>query len=317
MKLLTEVGIKELGRKITYNDKILSIGSCFAVNMSTKLQSFQFQVHTNPFGILFHPIAIKNMLQYAIQEKEFTLDEVFCNQEIWSSFEAHSDLNALEAQDIVDALNAAIMQLRKSLKESNFCILTFGTAWVYEHVSTQRVVANCHKMDGKLFNKRMLSYQEVLENFQETLNLVRHYNKDIQVITTLSPVRHSKDGFVENQASKSLLHFALQQVVGEYSQGVSYFPSYEIMMDELRDYRFYGADLLHPNAIAIDYIWEKFVRFCIDQDCHAVMKKVDQVQKGLGHIPFNPTARQHLEFLDSLISKIDELLDQYPFMNFR
>ncbi len=318
MKLATIVPIMPLSNKITYSDKIMSLGSCFAVHMTGQLKISQFQVSSNPFGILFHPFAMRTVLRFAIDNKNFTEQDVFAYQEIWSCFDAHSDLNALEQQDIIDALNVAVSQLRTSLQQSNYCLLTFGTAWVYQLVSTKKVVANCHKVAAENFEKRMLSSKEVLDCFVDIINLVRYYNKDMQIIATISPVRHLKDGFVENQASKSLLHYSLQQVLGnDINTGCYYFPSYEIMMDELRDYRYYKKDLVHPNDIALEYIWERFIKACVCAESQKVMKKVQQVQNGLNHIPFNPTASAHLDFLDTLISKIDELLEQYPFMNFR
>jgi hypothetical protein len=168
------------------------------------------------------------------------------------------------------------------------------------------------------FVKRLLNYDEIVESYLRTIYLVKELNPNIQIMFTLSPVRHIKDGIVENQRSKALLHAAMQDVL-EQSKDTElfYFPSYEIMMDELRDYRFYKADMLHPNEIAIDYIWEKFVENCIAEDSISVMKKVDEVQKGLNHRPFNPTTTQHLNFLDTLIEKIDFLLEKYPFMSFR
>lgn len=318
MKFTTQVPVKAIVDPITYNDKIMAIGSCFAVNISEKLRQYQFQVNTNAFGILFHPLAIEKMLSFANENKTFTQEDIFCHNEIWSSLHAHSDLNQLDPEDLVDLLNARTSGLRKNLKESSYCIITLGTAWVYRFLESDEIVANCHKLPNKEFKKELLSAQQILSSLKEIINLVRKHNKQMHIIFTLSPVRHIKDGFVENQNSKALLHCAIQKVVGLDQQGLlSYFPAYEIMMDELRDYRFYNADLIHPNQIAIDFIWQRFLQGYIDQDMYEVMKKVDQVQKGLNHVPFNPRASAHLEFLDTLIQKIDDLLDQYPFMNFR
>ncbi|MDR0230179.1 MAG: GSCFA domain-containing protein [Flavobacteriaceae bacterium] len=318
MKFSTTVPIKEAKRRITYDDKVLSLGSCFAVNMSEKFKTFQFQHTVNPFGILFHPLAIERILRYAVEGYEFTNDDVFEHNEVWSCLAAHSDLNELEQEDIVTKLNVKLFDLQVALKEASHVLLTFGTAWVYEHIETKQVVANCHKLPQQLFRKRLLSYEEVLESYHRIVKLIQEVNPTVQVVFTISPVRHIKDGVVENQRSKSLLIGALHQMLEEVNNSdLSYFPAYEVVMDELRDYRFYTADLLHPNGIAIDYIWERFVQTSISEEMYPIMKKVDEVQKGLAHRPFNPTAAQHMVFLDTLIEKIDFLLEKYPFMNFR
>ncbi|MDR2223441.1 MAG: GSCFA domain-containing protein [Flavobacteriaceae bacterium] len=318
MKFTTVVPIKEAKRRITYDDRILSLGSCFAVNMSEKFKAFQFQNTVNPFGILFHPLAIERLLHYAVEGYEFTAQDVFEHNEVWSCLMAHSDLNELEEEDIVTKLNVKLFDLQVALKDASHLVLTFGTAWVYEHIETQEVVANCHKLPQHLFRKRLLSYTELLDSYHRIVKLVQTINPTIHIIFSISPVRHIKDGVVENQRSKSLLIAALHQLLEEVNNdNLSYFPAYEVLMDELRDYRFYTADLLHPNSIAIDYIWERFVETNISVEMYPIMKKVDEVQKGLAHRPFNPTATQHMVFLDTLIEKIDFLLEKYPFMNFR
>ncbi|WP_267739987.1 GSCFA domain-containing protein [Myroides injenensis] len=318
MKFSTVVPIKKSNNTITYDDKILSLGSCFAVNISEKLKEFQFQNIVNPFGILFNPVAIERIMQYAVDGYEFTESDVFCHNEIWSCFATHSDMNELEKEDIITKLNVKLFDLQLALKESSFLLLTFGTAWVYEHIETGELVANCHKLPQSGFKKRILTYSEVFNSYVNIIKLARKINPSMQIILTISPVRHFKDGIVENQRSKSLLFTALHDVLTmEGNEELVYFPSYEIVMDELRDYRFYKADMLHPNELAIDYIWERFVACWIHQDMYPTMQKVQEVQNGLNHRPFNPTAEQHLAFLDSLVEKIDYLLEKYPFMNFR
>ncbi|MGG5505508.1 MULTISPECIES: GSCFA domain-containing protein [unclassified Myroides] len=318
MNFSTVVPLMHTGKKITYDDKILCLGSCFAVNMGEKFQTYQFQQMSNPFGILFHPKAIEKVVEYAVKGYEFTEADVFEHQEIWSCFAAHSDLNELEQEDIVTKLNVKLFDLQLALKESSFITLTFGTAWVYVFKETGEIVANCHKIPNTQFEKRLLSYEEVIASYTAIVQLIRSVNVEAQIWCSISPVRHTKDGFTANQRSKSILCGALHQALDELQDAnVSYIPVYEIVMDELRDYRFYKADLIHPNEIAIQYIWERFAAHYIDESMYGVMKKVDEVQKGLNHRPFNPTAEQHLKFLDTLIEKIDDLLEQYPFMNFR
>lgn len=316
MKFLTEIPIKTLEEKISYESKIVSVGSCFAVNMAEKFKQFQFQYAVNPFGILFHTQAIENLFKYASEDKLFTETDIFLHNETWSSFDAHSDLNELEADEVLFHLNSKIRTFRADLESASHLILTLGTSWVYRNVASNQLVANCHKIPQKEFTKEILSVNHIQENIKRIVEITNEINPNVKVIFTISPVRHIKDGFVENQQSKAHLITALQGFLQENSNHY-YFPAYEIMMDELRDYRFYAADLLHPNDIAIHYIWDKFVANCISEESLPTMKLVDEVQKGLAHRPFNPYAESHNLFMDKLAQKLDILLEKYPYMNFR
>ena len=318
MKFSTVVPIDEALIKIDYDSKIVSLGSCFAVNMSQKFKRFQFKAEANPFGILFHPLAIQRLLEYTITNYEFSSKDVFLYNEIWSCFDAHSDMNELEEDEIIENLNSTIVEFSKSLKEASHVFLTFGTAWVYERKEDRKVVANCHKVAQDVFEKRLLSYDEILQSYHEITRLIHELNPNAQIVFTVSPVRHIKDGFVGNQRSKAHLIGALHQFLEENKDvRCFYFPAYELVMDELRDYRFYDQDMLHPNQLAIDYIWERLLESFVSLETMMIMKKVEEVTKAMEHKPFNPTSQQHLKFMDSLIDKIDYLLDRYPFMSFR
>lgn len=316
MKFLTEIPIKPLEEKISYDSKIVSVGSCFAVNMAEKFKQFQFQYAVNPFGILFHTQAIENLFQFALEDKLFTEEDIFLHNEIWSSFDAHSDLNELEADEVLFNLNSKIRTFRSDLESASHLILTLGTSWVYRNVTSEQLVANCHKIPQKEFTKEILSVNHIQANLKRIVEIANQINPNLKIIFTISPVRHIKDGFVENQLSKAHLIAALQGFLQENKEHY-YFPAFEIMMDELRDYRFYAADLLHPNEMAINYIWERFMVNCISEESEKTMKLVDEVQKGLAHRPFNPYSENHNQFLEKLAQKLDVLLEQYPFMNFR
>lgn len=317
MQFTTKIPIQKSVFPIDYHSKIVSVGSCFAVNMADRFKQYQFINTVNPLGILFHPLAILNLVEYAVNNKVFSNVDVFLHNEIWSCFHAHSDLNELEQQDIIEALNQRITDFRDNVKQASHFIVTFGTAWVYRSIETKEIVANCHKIPQQKFVKELLSINDCQQAIYQIESGLRKINPNIQIIYTLSPVRHIKDGFVENQRSKAHLIAALHQHLQQNQQLNYYFPSYEIMMDELRDYRFYGKDLIHPNELAVDYIWESFVQHCINPEILPTMKKVDEVQKGLAHRPFNPYTDAHQQFLDKLALKLDDLLEEYPFMNFR
>lgn len=318
MKLQTIVPLQKAEQPIDYSSKMLLLGSCFVENMGGKLDYFKFQQLQNPFGILFHPLALENLVECALAGKTNHVDEVFEQDGIWHCFDAHSDLNALSCEDLLNHLNQGLKETKSELEDATHVIITLGTAWVYEHQSLGKTVANCHKVPQKEFEKRLLSTEEIRSSLDRLVNWVQQANPKANIIFTISPVRHLKDGFVENQQSKAHLITSLHSVLSSRAQsrGMSYFPAYEIMMDELRDYRFYGEDLVHPNALAVEYIWEKFKDTWISPDCYSVMDEVDSVQKGLQHRPFNPDSEAHQTFRKSLRTKITYLQERYPFMKF-
>ncbi len=213
-------------------------------------------------------------------------------------------------------MNHAIQTTNQQLKESTHVIITLGTAWVYRHIESDQVVANCHKVPQKKFLKELLSVDEITESLEAIISLIREINPTVNFIFTVSPVRHLKDGFVQNQQSKALLIAAMQQVV-ERRNKTHYFPSYEIMMDELRDYRFYNEDMIHPNKTAINYIWNKFVSTWFSEDSLSIVEKVDKIQKGLQHKPFNPDSEVHLKFLTKIEEDINSLKVEFPYMDFK
>lgn len=318
MKFTTVVPVRSVLESIDYESKVICLGSCFSVHMAAKFKRAQFRTLVNPFGILFHPHAIKRLLEYAVEDYVFDVEDVFEHQGIWSCWDAHSEMNQLDAPTIVTHLNEALVAFKQFARESTHLFLTLGTAWVYSLKEEQRMVANCHKVPAAHFDKRILGFEELVGCYEDIVGLVRRLNSDIHICFTISPVRHLKDGFVENQRSKALLIGALHEFLeGKHGAKCAYFPAYEIVQDELRDYRFFERDLLHPNAMAIDYIWERLLQVYVGAEAQEVMNRVDEVTRAMEHRPFNPTSEQHLKFMDGLIVKIDYLLDRYPFMNFR
>ena len=318
MELQTKVPIQPSDIPIDYESEVLLLGSCFVENIGGKLDYFKFQTLQNPFGILFHPLAIENLIKRAIGEQFYQGDEVFQQEGIWRCFDAHSDVRSNDPNVLVEMLNQRLVETKRRLEGSSHIIITLGTAWVYELASTKKVVANCHKVPQKEFHKKLLSIAEIESRLHNLVDLVQQVNPKVQVIFTISPVRHLKDGFVENQLSKAHLITAVHQLLSSRapSRDAHYFPSYEIMMDELRDYRFYEKDMVHPNELAVEYIWEKFKSVWISEDSRSVMDEVEALQKGLLHRPFNPDSEAHQKFKTSLRSKITYLQERYSFMKF-
>jgi hypothetical protein len=315
MKLQTHISIpKETQNLIDYNSKLVLLGSCFSENMGRKFEYFKFQNIQNPFGIFFHPKAIEKFIQQVISKKIFSEADIFFENERWHSFDAHSSLSCVDKNQLLEKLNFGIEKTNLALQNANHCFITLGTSWVYKTIETSEIVANCHKIPQKKFTKELLSITEITESLQHIITLLKAINPTIAIIFTVSPVRHLKDGFIENTQSKAHLIAAIHSVLK--SENLFYFPSYEIMMDELRDYRFYEEDMLHPNKIAIEYIWEKLVNSYFSDENSSIMNDIDSIQKGILHKPFHENSLKHQTFLMNLESKKAKIQDQFPFIQF-
>ncbi|RNC85045.1 MAG: GSCFA domain-containing protein [Winogradskyella sp.] len=300
---------------ISYDSKVVLLGSCFSENIGEKFNYFKFQNLVNPFGILFHPLAIENFITNVINEKQYSEDDIFYNNEAWHCFDAHSRLSNTSKELLLEELNSNITTTHQCIKNTTHVVITLGTAWVYRYISTDSIVANCHKIPQKQFLKELLSVDAITQSLEVIISLIRTINPDITFLFTVSPVRHLKDGFVENTQSKSHLISAIHDVVNIKNKQF-YFPSYELVMDELRDYRFFKEDMIHPNAVAIDYIWEKFTSVWFADNNFAIMESVDSIQKSIAHKPFNATSEAHTAFKKQLEEKISKLESEIPSIRF-
>jgi lysophospholipase L1-like esterase len=265
----------------------------------------------NPLGILFHPKAIETLITNAINEKEYSHEDIFTQNERYHSFDAHSKLSDVSPEKLLENLNQAIEKTQQQIHQATHMIITLGTAWVYRFIASDRIVANCHKVPQKQFLKELITVAEIVESLDAIITLIREVNPNLNFIFTVSPVRHLKDGFVENQRSKSHLIAAIHELV-EPRKRIFYFPSYEMLMDELRDYRFYAEDMVHPNATAIQYIWERFADTWISASASLTMKQVHSIQKRRQHKPFNPNSEEHAKFLRTLEQDVENLRKQLP-----
>lgn len=309
MDFFTKIPIQKSKTPIDYSSKLVLLGSCFTENMGEKLNYFKFQATVNPFGIIFNPVSLEKLVGRCIENNQFTESDIFFHNELWHCFEVHSELSNPDKAVLLQNLNNIILSTQQQLKAMTHCIITLGSAWVYKAITTNQIVANCHKVPQNQFTKELLTVLQIEESLQRCSALIQSVNPKCNIILTVSPVRHLKDGFVENQISKAHLITSLHSVLKHFNM-MNYFPSYEIIMDELRDYRYYASDLLHLNQVAVDYIWEKFSETTIDESAIAIMSDVELVQKGLAHRPFNPTSKAHLAFLEKIkqtIKKIEAL----------
>ncbi len=316
MNFTTPIPIPKSPNPIDYHSKIISLGSCFAENMGEKFGYFKFQNSVNPFGIIFNPVSIEKLVERVVKNQNFTENDIFFHDGRWHCFEVHSDLSNSNPQEFLQELNAILKETNHQITEATHIIITYGTSWVYRNIASNGIVANCHKVPQKQFKKEILSIETIEKSIQNTIDLIKKLNPNLHFIFTISPVRHIKDGFVENQRSKAHLISAIHKILNHKSQILNYFPSYEIMMDELRDYRFYAQDMLHPNQVAIDYIWEKFKEFSINENVFETMDEVESIQRALAHKPFNLHSESHQKFILKLKNKMEILQNQLPFVRF-
>ena len=320
MDFRTFVPVSNQSPKINYDANIALFGSCFVENIGDKLQYFKFHVLQNPFGIIFHPVALRNLFQRIDENYRYTERDIFQLNDCYSCFDVHSQMNHPDRAMIISRLNNSLETTRSFLQESSHVIITLGTSWGYILNQDERLVANCHKVAQSNFTKKIFSSAEIKKSLAEICNIIWKLNKDAKIIFTVSPVRHLKDGFVENQVSKATLITALYEYRKEmklkFNKKIKYFPSYEIVMDELRDYRFYGKDMLHLSETAIEYIWGKFKESWIAPEVFSIMKEVNSIQKSLEHRPFNEHSSQHREFLKKLSLRMEKLQAKTPSIEF-
>ncbi len=318
MKLQTRLPLQpQKDHLIDHHSRLLLLGSCFVENIGEKLEYYKFRNQINPFGIVFHPKAIETLISNAVQKNDHTEDDVFFHQELWHCFNAHSKLNNESKSALLQDLNDTSALLFEDLQNCSHIILTLGTSWVYKHLASDAIVANCHKLPQQQFQKKLLSIQDIVNSLTAIEKTIHHLNPSATILFTISPIRHLKDGFVENTQSKAHLIAAVHDFLSDkLLTGCFYFPSYEIMLDELRDYRFYTPDMLHPNTTAIQYIWEKFNHVWMNEESIKTMREVDRIQNGLLHRPFNANSEAHRQFIRQLDAQIHTLQTRFPHISF-
>lgn len=310
MKLYTSVDIAPSPKKIAYNDKILLLGSCFADNIGTKFGEYYFQTTVNPYGTLYNPASIAKAIS-GIGNGVSDIGIVEHNG-LWHSLSHHGSFSRADKEDLVRACEQSRVQLREALQQASIMIITFGTAWVYEY--EDKVVANCHKLPANRFVRRRMTVDEIVEIWQPILAAM----PDKHWIFTVSPIRHVKDGLHENQISKAILLQAVDRLTAKQLDspigGLSYFPSYEIMLDELRDYRFYAEDMVHPSQVAVDYIWQRFVDTYMTADTQNEMRTLHQLWRDRHHRFLHPDSPEAQQFAAHIKTRLQQLQPRYPWL---
>lgn len=311
MKLQTQIHIQPERNPIDYNSKVLLLGSCFVENIGEKLAYYKFNTLQNPFGILFHPVAIEKLVTRALNETLFTEEDIFFHNEQWHCFEVHSLLSDADKDVFLRKLNTQLELLQKYLHTATHFVFTYGTSWVYRFIERDSLVANCHKIPQKKFLKELFSVEAISASIENTATLLKDVNLNATFVHTVSPVRHLKDGFIENTQSKAHLIAGLHEQIAP-KKAMYYFPSYELLLDELRDYRFYADDMLHPSTLAVSIIWERFTTAWIASETAPLQKEIDSIQSGLRHKPFYPESEAHQAFLKNLQKKIEKFQVENP-----
>lgn len=321
MKFRFEFDIKKLSQPITHKGKLLLIGSCFTENIGEKLKKYKFSVLENPNGILFNPVSVAEALESYIACDEFEKEDLFQLNEAWHSWKHHSRFSGLTAEEALNKINTSILEAYNFLKEADYLMITLGSAWTYtltkkaSNVKVGSVAANNHKAPADWFSKKLMPAEEVFNVLKKTLQRLVQFNSKLKIIFTISPVRHLREGVIENNRSKAVLIQAVHQLV-EMFENLYYFPAYELVIDDLRDYRFYAEDLVHPNYFATQYVWEKFVDACTDEKTKMIMEEIHSINLAFKHKPFNSSSGQHKKFLKSFYEKTKALQEQYPYLNF-
>lgn len=306
MKFRTEVHIPPASTKISLHTQILSLGSCFADVMGARLQHNKFKAMVNPFGVIYNPVSILKLLEVAIAKKDLPEELFWQYQGLWYHYDLHSEIVGSTAGELLKKTKHLLAEVTQFIASTDVLLLTLGTAFVYRLKETNTVVANCHKAPASLFSKALLTVTETTQAVSALYNLLKTIRPDIHIILTVSPVRHVKDGIPENQVSKCVLRVACHEAGLQCSQ-LTYFPAYECMLDDLRDYRFYKKDMLHPTEVAEEYIWEKFVDVYMEQGTKEFLKDWESVAKAMAHTPFHPQSEAHQAFLRKTREKLIQL----------
>lgn len=314
IKHKTTIELEPAAFSIKYEDHILSMGSCFAQNIAQKLQDIFYNVSINPFGTLYNPISIRNSLALLLNKYEFKEEDLFFHNGLWNSFQHHSSFSSISMDATLEQINIELIKARIRLKKSNTLLITLGTAWVYEWRKDHKVVSNCHKLPANRFKRKRLRVGEIVDSLGPLLEYLKESNPELNVILTISPIRHLKDGFIENQISKSTLLLAVQEMV-QKARFIHYFPAYEIMMDDLRDYRYYADDLIHPSGLAVEYIWEAFSNTYLDEQEDSLRKNIYKLQKAMQHRSFNPSSSSHQKFVQQQLKNIQKIKTSIPSIN--
>lgn len=313
MQLTLELNVPPIQKPIRYTDKIMLIGSCFTENMSERLLQHKFSVLSNPHGILFNPLSVANSIDSYIINKQYSKGELFHLNELWNSWDHHTRFSHTDAGSTITMINQSQTEAAAFIRDADHIIITLGSAFQYYLTENDKAVANNHRAPAQWFHKELLDIEMIVAALDFSLDRLRQLNPNIQIIFTISPVRHIRDGVVDNNRSKARLIEAVHELCERYTNAY-YFPAYELIIDILRDYRYYDIDFVHPNYLATSFVWEQFVNACMDTDTKTLMKDVLEISTARAHRTRFPDTEAHRKFKASYVQKIEGLQKKFPFM---
>lgn len=313
-KYQTEVHLPCFEARVGYTHPFMMMGSCFATNVGERFIRLKLPVMVNPFGVIYNPLSVASCIKKLVDGQPLGADDLFEQHGVWNSYAHHSSFSAVDREECLAKINQALASGSIMLRESSHLTITLGTSWAYRLKATGEVVANCHKTKAAEFDRFFVEVNHSVEALSEAIAAARAINPSLKVVLTVSPIRHVKDGLVENQRSKASLIVACHTLCAQLP-GVGYFPSYEIMMDELRDYRFYADDMVHPSAMAVDIIFKKFVHSAVNALSVEAMDEVDKIVRAVEHIPFNAEGAEYRKFCASMAAKAERLQQKYSFLD--
>lgn len=312
----TRVDVQPYPFAIGYNSPTLFCGSCFTENVGSKMFERKMPVSVNPFGVVYNPISVKLVIESILRAKPFVETDLNFHNGLWFSYLHHTSYSSHSKEKCLESINADLFKASEFVKGMKYLLITFGTARVYYLKENNQPVANCHKIPAKQFENRLMSVEEIVKNWSVLMDDLLKRIPELKIIFTISPVRHWKDGAVGNQQSKSILNVAVHELISKYPNSAFYFPAYEILMDDLRDYRYYADDMLHPSKVAVDYVWEKFKGSLIESKAIALIGGIEQIISAVNHKPFNPNTPEHRTFVVNILNQINQIKRSIPAANF-
>jgi len=300
---------------VSYSDSMLFIGSCFTEHIGQKMESLKFPVCVNPFGILYNPVSIANMLIRLADGKEYAGNDLFFHNGLWHSFDHHGKFSGADKEKVLQQINDLVRKGRSVLSQASCVFITLGSSHIYRYRQSGQIVANCHKLPDREFDREILTVEQIVSACTNAWQHIAALNRKARLVFSVSPVRHMRYGLTGNQYSKAILLVAVYEMLSQIP-GSFYFPAYEIMMDDLRDYRFYEADMIHPNETAINYIWEAFKNVFIAEESRELIPRVQHILSAVEHRLINPDSSEYKQFVKNTLEEINQLGRQYPFLNF-
>ena len=314
MNLQTKITVAAPDFLIDYNSRLMMLGSCFAENMGSKFSYYKFDVDVNPCGIIYNPLSVANVLRLIVEGKQFEKSDLRQVGGKWVSLYHHGAFSSTDPDECLRRINDRLTKATGELRTLDLLVITWGTAWVYRYTRENIVVSNCHKIPSQEFERSRLSVEDIVKEYLVLIGRLREINPGLRILFTVSPIRHWKDGAHGNQLSKATLLLAIDRLREEL-QHVYYFPAYEIVLDELRDYRFYADDMLHMSGFTVDYIWERFLYSFISPEVLGLMNQIGRVNKGVAHRPFDPQSEEYHRLVKKMLAEIAMISRSYPMID--